>query len=106
MHAPGIESPMIRVESGVWFDGTGLDGWTEGRDSIWCKNNRAEEAEFVRLDGDGSGAAVEFDGGMLKADEGAWSVLTDLGIVEGSEVRFKVTINGQSAEIVATVAEA
>ena len=30
----------------------------------------------------------------------------DLGIVEGSEVRFKVTINGQSAEIVATVAEA
>ena len=56
--------------------------------------------------GDGSGAAVEFDGGMLKADEGAWSVLTDLGIVEGSEVRFKVTINGQSAEIVATVAEA
>ena len=106
VHAPGIESPMIRVESGVWFDGTGLDGWTEGRDSIWCKNNRAEEAEFVRLDGDGSGAAVEFDGGMLKADEGAWSVLTDLGIVEGSEVRFKVTINGQSAEIVGTVAEA
>ena len=106
VHAPGIESPMIRVESSVWFDGTGLDGWTEGRDSIWCKNNRAEEAEFVRLDGDGSGAAVEFDGGMLKADEGAWSVLTDLGIVEGSEVRFKVTINGQSAEIVATVAEA
>jgi hypothetical protein len=52
------------------------------------------------------GASVEFDGGMLKADEGAWSVLTDLGIVEGSEVRFKVTINGQSAEIVATVAEA
>ena len=43
---------------------------------------------------------------MLKADEGAWSVLTDLGIVEGSEVRFKVTINGQSAEIVGTVAEA
>ena len=106
VHAPGIESPMIRVESSVWFDGTGLDGWTEGRDSIWCKNNRAEEAEFVRMDGDGSGAAVEFDGGMLKADEGAWSVLTDLGIVEGSEVRFKVTINGQSAEIVATVAEA
>ena len=105
VHAPGIESPMIRVESGVWFDGTGLDGWTEGRDSIWCKNNRAEEAEFVRMDGDGSGAAVEFDGGMLKADEGAWSVLTDLGIVEGSEVRFKVTINGQSAEIVAMVAE-
>ena len=30
----------------------------------------------------------------------------DTGIVEGSEVRFKVTINGQSAEIVATVAEA
>ena len=30
----------------------------------------------------------------------------DLGIVEGSEVRFKVTINGQSAEIVGTVAEA
>ena len=106
VHAPGIESPMIRVESSVWFDGTGLDGWTEGRDSIWCKNNRAEEAEFVRMDGDGTGAAVEFDGGMLKADEGAWSVLTDLGIVEGSEVRFKVTINGQSAEIVATVAEA
>ena len=106
VHAPGIESPMIRVESSVWFDGTGLDGWTAGRDSIWCKNNRAEEAEFVRMDGDGSGAAVEFDGGMLKADEGAWSVLTDLGIVEGSEVRFKVTINGQSAEIVATVAEA
>ena len=106
VHAPGIESPMIRVESGVWFDGTGLDGWTEGRDSIWCKNNRAEEAEFVRMDGDGTGAAVEFDGGMLKADEGAWSVLTDLGIVEGSEVRFKVTINGQSAEIVGTVAEA
>ena len=106
VHAPGIESPMIRVESGVWFDGTGLDGWTAGRDSIWCKNNRAEEAEFVRMDGDGTGAAVEFDGGMLKADEGAWSVLTDLGIVEGSEVRFKVTINGQSAEIVGTVAEA
>ncbi len=67
---------------------------------------RAEEAEFVRMDGDGSGAAVEFDGGMLKADEGAWSVLTDLGIVEGSEVRFRVTINGESAEIVGTVAEA
>ena len=67
---------------------------------------RAHETEFVRLDGDGSGAAVEFDSGMLKADEGAWSVLADLGIVEGSEVRFKVTIDGQSAEIVATVAEA
>ena len=29
-----------------------------------------------------------------------------IGIVEGSEVRFQVTIAGQSAEIVATVAEA
>lgn len=58
VHAPNIEPPSIRVESSVWFDGTGLDGWTEGRDSIWCKNNRAEEAEFVRMDGDGYGAFV------------------------------------------------
>ena len=104
VHAPGIESPMIHLESGIWFDGTNLDGWSTGRDRIEGKNNRAEEAEFVRLDGEGT--EVAFNGGMLKMDEGAWSVLNELGIVEGSEVRFKVTIAGQSAEIVATVAEA
>ena len=43
---------------------------------------------------------------MLKMDEGAWTLLENLGIVEGSEVRFQVTVAGNSAEIVATVAEA
>ena len=43
---------------------------------------------------------------MLKMDEGAWDLLSAIGIIEGREVRFKVTINGQSDEIVATVAEA
>ena len=108
VHAPGIEPPMIHLESGVWFDGTGLDGWTGGEnDEILGKNNRAEEAEWTRLDlHEDIGGEVVFDGGMLKMDEGAWTLLENLGIVEGSEVRFQVKIAGQTAEIVATVAEA
>ena len=108
VHAPGIEPPMIHLESGIWFDGTGLDGWTGGEgDEILAKNNRAEEAEWTRVDlHEDVGGEVVFDGGMLKMDEGAWTILDNLGIVEGSEVRFKVTVGGQSAEIVATVAEA
>ena len=108
VHAPGIESPMIHENSGTWFDGTGLDGWTGGEnDEILAKNNRAEEAEWTRVDlHEDVGGEVVFDGGMLKMDEGVWTILDNLGIVEGSEVRFKVTVAGQSAEIVATVAEA
>ena len=108
VHAPGIEPPMIHLESGVWFDGTGLDGWTGGaNDEILAKNNRAEEAEWTRVDlHEDVGGEVVFDGGMLKMDEGVWTILDNLGIVEGSEVRFKVTVGGQSAETVATVAEA
>ena len=108
VHAPGIEPPMIHLESGVWFDGTGLDGWTGGEgDEILAKNNRAEEAEWTRVDlHEDVGGEVVFDGGMLKMDEGAWTILDNLGIVEGSEVRFQVKIGGNSAEIVATVAEA
>ena len=108
VHAPGIEPPMIHLESGVWFDGTGLDGWTGGEgDEILAKNNRAEEAEWTRVDlHEDVGGEVVFDGGMLKMDEGAWTILDNLGIVEGSEVRFKVTVGGNSAETVATVAEA
>ena len=108
VHAPGIEPPMIHLESGVWFDGTGLDGWTGGEgDEILAKNNRAEEAEWTRVDlHEDVGGEVVFDGGMLKMDEGVWTILDNLGIVEGSEVRFKVTVGGNSAEIVATVAEA
>ena len=108
VHAPGIEPPMIHLESGVWFDGTGLDGWTGGEgDEILAKNNRAEEAEWTRVDlHEDVGGEVVFDGGMLKMDEGVWTILDNLGIVEGSEVRFKVTVAGQSAETVATVAEA
>ena len=42
---------------------------------------------------------------MLKLDEGAWEVLgPDLEVTEGSQVHFRVTIGGRSAEIVATVA--
>ena len=108
VHAPGIESPMIHENSGTWFDGTGLDGWTGGEnDEILAKNNRAEEAEWTRVDlHEDIGGEVVFDGGMLKMDEGAWDLLSAIGIVEGSEVRFQVTIAGRSAEIVATVAEA
>ena len=108
VHAPGIEPPMIHLESGIWFDGTGLDGWTGGEnDEILAKNNRAEEAEWTRVDlHEDVGGEVVFDGGMLKMDEGVWTILDNLGIVEGSEVRFKVTVAGNSAEIVATVAEA
>ena len=108
VHAPGIEPPMIHLESGIWFDGTGLDGWTGGEgDEVLAKNNRAEEAEWTRVDlHEDVGGEVVFDGGMLKMDEGVWTILDNLGIVEGSEVRFKVTVGGQSAEIVATVAEA
>ena len=108
VHAPGIEPPMIHLESGVWFDGTGLDGWTGGaNDEVLAKNNRAEEAEWTRVDlHEDVGGEVVFDGGMLKMDEGVWTILDNLGIVEGSEVRFKVTVAGNSAEIVATVAEA
>ena len=108
VHAPGIEPPMIHLESGIWFDGTGLDGWTGGaNDEVLAKNNRAEEAEWTRVDlHEDVGGEVVFDGGMLKMDEGAWTILDNLGITEGSEVRFKVTIAGQSDEIVATVAEA
>ena len=108
VHAPGIEPPMIHLESGIWFDGTGLDGWTGGEgDEILAKNNRAEEAEWTRVDlHEDVGGEVVFDGGMLKMDEGVWTILDNLGIVEGSEVRFKVTVGGNSAEIVATVSEA
>ena len=108
VHAPGIEPPMIHLESGVWFDGTGLDGWTGGEgDEVLAKNNRAEEAEWTRVDlHEDVGGEVVFDGGMLKMDEGVWTILDNLGIVEGSEVRFKVTVGGNSAETVATVAEA
>ena len=102
VHAPGIESPMIAQDSTICFDGTGLDGWNEATDKVEVKNNRAEEAESSSV----GEITIEYDDGMLKLSEGVWGTLAELSIsTPGSEPRFRVTIGGSSAEIVATVAE-
>ena len=102
VHAPGIESPMIGQDSVICFDGTGLDAWDGETDKVEVKNNRAEEAEWSSV----GEITIEYDDGMLKLSEGVWGTLADLSIsTPGSEPRFRVTIGGSSAEIVATVAE-
>ena len=103
VHAPGIESPMIAQDSVICFDGTGLDAWDGETDKVEVKNNRAEEAEWSSV----GEITIEYDDGMLKLSDGVWGTLSELSIsTPGSEPRFRVTIGGSSAEIVATVAEA
>ena len=102
VHAPGIESPMIAQDSVICFDGTGLDAWDGETDKVEVKNNRAEEAEWSSV----GEITIEYDDGMLKLNDTVWETLSDLAIsTPGAELRFRVTIGGNEAEIVATVAE-
>ena len=103
VHAPGIESPMISQDSVICFDGTGLDAWDGETDRVDVKNNSAAEAEWSSV----GEITIEYDADMLKLSEGVWATLSELEIsTPGSEPRFRVTIGGESAEIVAMVAEA
>ena len=102
VHAPGIESPMIEPDAIICFDGTGLDAWDGETDRVDVKNNRAAEAEWSSV----GEITIEYEDGMLKLSEGVWATLAEFSIsTPGSEPRFRVTIGGSSAEIVATVAE-
>lgn len=47
--APGNESPMIHMESGIWFEGTGLEAWNSETDKIEAKNDDLEEPEYSLL---------------------------------------------------------
>ena len=106
VHSPGIESPMIHYDSGIWCEGTGLDAWNAETDKIEAKNDDLEEPEYRRLTEPGAGEAI-FADGLLKLDEGAWEVIgPDLEAGPGHQIHFRVTIGGRSAEIGATVAEA
>ena len=104
VRSPGSGELTIRIDSGIWFEGTGLDAWDAATDRIEAKNDSLEEPEYRELTESGAGEAA-FADGVLKLDEGAWEVLgPDLEVTEGSQVHFRVTIGGRSAEIVATVA--
>ena len=104
VHSPGSGELTLRIDSGIWFEGTGLDAWNSETDKIEAKNDSLEEPEYRELTESGAGEAA-FADGVLKLDEGAWEVLgPDLEVTEGSQVHFRVTIGGRSAEIVATVA--
>ena len=104
VHSPGSGDLTLRIDSGIWFEGTGLDAWDAATDRIEAKNDSLEEPEYRELTESGAGEAA-FADGVLKLDEGAWEVLgPDLEVTEGSQVHFRVTIGGRSAEIVATVA--
>ena len=106
MHSPGSGESLIHFDSGIWFEGTGLDAWNPETDRIEAKNDDLEEPEYRRLTEPGAGEAL-FADGLLKLDEGAWEVIgPDLEAGEGSHIHFRVTIGGRSAEIVATVTEA
>ena len=104
VRSPGSGELTLRIDSGIWFEGTGLDAWDAATDRIEAKNDSLEEPEYRELTESGAGEAA-FADGVLKLDEGAWEVLgPDLEVTEGSQVHFRVTIGGRSAEIVATVA--
>ena len=104
VHSPGSGELTLRIDSGIWFEGSGLDAWDAATDRIEAKNDSLEEPEYRELTESGAGEAA-FADGVLKLDEGAWEVLgPDLEVTEGSQVHFRVTIGGRSAEIVATVA--
>ena len=106
VHSPGSGESLIHFDSGIWFEGTGLDAWNSETDRIEAKNDDLEEPEYRRLTEPGAGEAL-FADGLLKLDEGAWEVIgPDLEAGEGSHIHFRVTIGGRSAEIVATVDEA
>ena len=106
VHSPGSGELTLRIDSGIWFEGTGLDAWDAATDRIEAKNDDLEEPEYRRLTEPGAGEAL-FADGLLKLDEGAWEVIgPDLEAGEGSHIHFRVTIGGRSAEIVATVDEA
>ena len=106
VHSPGSGESLIHFDSGIWFEGTGLDAWNPETDRIEAKNDDLEEPEYRRLTEPGAGEAL-FADGLLKLDEGAWEVIgPDLEAGEGSHIHFRVTIGGRSAEIVATVDEA
>ena len=105
VRSPGSGELTIRIDSGIWFEGTGLDAWDAATDRIEAKNDSLEEPEYRELTESGAGEAA-FADGVLKLDEGAWEVLgPDLEVTEGSQVNFRVTIGGRSAEIVATVSD-
>ena len=104
VRSPGSGELTLRIDSGIWFEGSGLDAWDAATDRIEAKNDSLEEPEYRELTESGAGEAA-FADGVLKLDEGAWEVLgPDLEVTEGSQVHFRVTIGGRSAEIVATVA--
>ena len=106
VHSPGSGESLIHFDSGIWFEGTGLDAWNSETDRIEAKIDDLEEPEYRRLTEPGAGEAL-FADGLLKLDEGAWEVIgPDLEAGEGSHIHFRVTIGGRSAEIVATVDEA
>ena len=106
VHSPGSGESLIHFDSGIWFEGSGLDAWNSETDRIEAKNDDLEEPEYRRLTEPGAGEAL-FADGLLKLDEGAWEVIgPDLEAGEGSHIHFRVTIGGRSAEIVATVDEA
>ena len=106
VHSPGSGESLIHFDSGIWFEGAGLDAWNPETDRIEAKNDDLEEPEYRRLTEPGAGEAL-FADGLLKLDEGAWEVIgPDLEAGEGSHIHFRVTIGGRSAEIVATVDEA
>ena len=106
VHSPGSGESLIHFDSGIWFEGSGLDAWNPETDRIEAKNDDLEEPEYRRLTEPGAGEAL-FADGLLKLDEGAWEVIgPDLEAGEGSHIHFRVTIGGRSAEIVATVDEA
>jgi hypothetical protein len=105
VRSPGGGELTIHIDSGIWFEGTGLDAWNAETDRIDAKNDSLEEPEYRELTESGGGEAV-FADGLLKLDEGAWEIIgPDLEVTEGSQVHFRVTIGGHSAEIVATVTD-
>ena len=100
INSPEQESPGIEWDSGIEMHGTGLA--LGSGDKVEAKLEGDPSAQWHDLtgyvDGEGSGAELIVLGGD------SWEVLgDDVGLdADHTSARFRVTVGGQSAEIVGT----
>ena len=102
VHNEETEPPNIYVGRSLLFDGTGLDAWGDG-DRIEVKRLGDGETDWESITGTDD-VTVSAQDGMLWVSTDWWSAIS-FGVEEGTEIRFRVTIGGTSAETTGTVHE-
>ena len=102
VHNEETEPPAIYTGRSLLFDGTGLDAWGDG-DRIEVKRLGDGETDWESITGTDDVTVTPSDG-MLWVSTDWWSAIS-FGVEDGTQIRFRVTIGGTSAEVNGTVHE-